>query len=99
MASRDPAEPRVPEDPLDDELIGLDRSDPETQAFAKHLDRMYRDRPSYTVEGYLDGVSDFADSANRAGGGRRLGAVVLVLMLLAVTGYLIMDVLGFVLSS
>jgi hypothetical protein len=99
MPSRDPAEPPVPGDPLDDELIGLDRDDPETQAFAQHLDRMHRDRPCYTVEGYLAGVSDFADSANRAGGGRRLSAVVLVLMLLAVTAYLIMDVLGFVLTS
>lgn len=99
MFSRDPFEPGRPGDPLDDELIGLDRDDPETQAFAAHLDRMHRDRPSFTVEGYLDGVSDFADSANRAQGGRRLGAVVLVLLLLAVTGYLIMDALGFVLNT
>jgi hypothetical protein len=99
MPSRDPAEPVRGGDPLDDELIGLDPDDPETQAFAAHLGRMHRDRPSFTVEGYLDGVSDFADSANRAQGGRRLGAVVLVVLLLIVAGYLIVDALGFVLST
>lgn len=99
MSSRDPADPTRRGDPLDDELIGLDRDDPETQAFAAHLDRMHRDRPSFTVEGYLHGVADFADSANRAQGGRRLGAVVLVTLLLAVAVYLILDALGFVLST
>ncbi|MFC6094437.1 hypothetical protein Q5530_31015 [Saccharothrix sp. BKS2] len=78
--------PRDPsEDRLDDELIGLDPDDPETRAFADHLGRMQRVQPNFTVEGSLAGVSDFADSANRAGGLRRLIAVVVVgLMLLGV---------------
>lgn len=99
MSSRDPAGPGRHDDRVDDELLGLDRDDPETQAFADHLDRMHRDRPSFTVEGYLDGVSDFADSANRARGARWLGAVLLALLLLAVAVYLIMDVAGFVVST
>jgi len=103
MPSRDPVEPGRPGDPADDvvadELIGLDPDDPETLAFAEHLGRMHNDRPSFTVEGYLDGVADFAESANRAQGGRRLGAVVLALLLLGVAAYLIMDALGFVVST
>ena len=102
MPSRDPVEPGRPDDPVDpieDELIGLDPDDPETRAFAEHLGRMRNDRPSFTVEGYLDGVSEFADSANRAQGGRRLGAVVLVLLLLTVVVYLVMDAMGFVVST
>jgi hypothetical protein len=67
---------------LDDELIGLDRSDPEVQAFSEHLARAYRLRPSFTVEGYLSGISDFADCANRTQGLRRISAVVVVLLLL-----------------
>ncbi|GGP73208.1 hypothetical protein [Saccharothrix coeruleofusca] len=67
---------------LDDELIGLDPDDPETRAFAEHLERMRRERPAFTVEGYLEGVSEFADSANRAGGLRRQGAVLVVLLIL-----------------
>jgi len=104
MPTRDPVEPGRPggdptDDQIADELIGLDPDDPETRAFAEHLGRMHRSRPSFTVEGYLDGVSDFADSANRAQGGRRLGAVVLVVLLLLVAVYLIMDAVGFVLTS
>src|SRR5688500_4304198 len=68
--------------PLDDELIGLDPDDPETRAFAEHLERMRREQPAFTVEGYLAGVENFADSANRAGGLRRLSAVVVVLLIL-----------------
>ena len=49
---------------FDDELLGLDPDDPEAQAFAAHLDRMRHERPAFTVEGYLDGVREFADSAN-----------------------------------
>ena len=58
----------------DDELLGLDPDDPEAQAFAAHLDRMQRQRPAFTVEGYIDGVREFAESANRAQGGRRWAA-------------------------
>lgn len=67
---------------LDDELIGLDRDDPEVQAFSEHLDRAHVLRPSFTVEGYLSGVSDFADSANRTQGLRRVTAVLVVLLIL-----------------
>ncbi len=65
-----------------EELIGLDPQDPETKAFAEHLDRMKRQRPGYTVEGYLEGVQDFADSANRTTGHQRLVAVIVVGMIL-----------------
>ncbi len=76
-----------PEDPnqsprLDDELIGLDPDDPETRAFAAHLERQHRVHPSYTVEGYLSDMSDFADSANRLGGHRKLMAGLLVILIM-----------------
>ena len=76
-----------PEDPdqsrrLEDEMIGLDPEDPETQAFAEHLRRQRRVHPSYTVEGYLSDVSEFADSANRLGGHRKLMAGILVFFIL-----------------
>jgi hypothetical protein len=84
---------------FDDELLGLDPHDPEARAFAEHLDRMQRQRPAFTVEGYLAGVSDFADSANRAEGERRWGAVIVVLLLLAVAAYLVWDVFRFVVTT
>jgi hypothetical protein len=74
--------PRGPEGRFADDLIGLDPGDPEVRAFAEHLDRMERQRPGYTVESYLAGVEDFADSANRASGHRRMVAVVLVSLML-----------------
>jgi hypothetical protein len=100
MSRGEPGEPSWrPDQPPDDELIGLDPDDPEAQAFAEHLARMRQSRPGFTVEGYLDGVTDFADSANRAQGGRRLVAVVLVGLLLAVAGFLIWDALHFVVTT
>ncbi len=84
---------------FDDELLGLDPDDPEAQAFAAHLDRMQRQRPTFTVEGYLDGVREFAESANRAQGGRRWAAVLLVVLLLAVAAYLVGDTLLLVLGT
>jgi hypothetical protein len=81
---------------FDDALLGLDPDDPEAQAFAAHLDRMQRHLPGFTVEGYLDGVRDFADSANRAEGTRRWGAVLVVLALLAVSAYAVWNALVFV---
>jgi hypothetical protein len=69
-------------DPIGDELIGLDPDDPETRAFAEHLRRMHTPTNSFTVEGYLRGVGEFANSANRANGHRRLMAVILVGLLL-----------------
>lgn len=84
---------------FDDELLGLDPDDPEAQAFAAHLDRMQRQTPAFTVEGYLEGVRDFAESANRAEGGRRWAAVAVVVLLLAVAAYVISDALLFVLAT
>ena len=81
---------------FDDELVGLDPDDPEAQAFAAHLDRMQCDRPAYTVEGYLDGVRDFAESANRAEGGRRWAAVLVVVLLLLGVAYVVWEALVFV---
>jgi Flp pilus assembly protein TadB len=83
---------------FDDDLIGLDPDDPEARAFAQHLERMQRDRPAYTVEGYIDGVRDFADSANRAQGARYWAAVAVVALLLVgvvwVVGRALLIVLG-----
>jgi hypothetical protein len=96
-----PPQPGRP-DPTDwhsDDLVGLDPDDPEAREFAAHLQRMHRDRPSFTVEGYLDGVTDFADSANRAEGGRRLVAVVLVALLLVVAGFVIWEAAHFVVTT
>lgn len=76
---------------FDDELLGLDPDDPEAQAFAAHLDRMQRHQPAYTVEGSLAGVRDFAESANRAEGGRRLLAVLVVTLLLLGVLYVLGD--------
>jgi hypothetical protein len=84
---------------FDDELLGLDPHDPDARAFAEHLDRMQRQSPAFTIEGYLAGVSDFADSANRAEGERRWGAVIVVLLLLGVAAYLIWDVFHFVVTT
>lgn len=84
---------------LDDELVGLDRDDPEVQAFAEHLQRVHRPRPGYTVEGYLSGIADFADSSNRAVGLRRQAAVAVVLLLLLGVAVTVLDALGAVLST
>ena len=84
---------------FDDELLGLDPNDPDAQAFAAHLDRMRREHPNFTVEGYLDGVREFADSANRAQGGRRWAAVLVVLLLLAGAAYVVWETLLFVLAT
>jgi hypothetical protein len=81
---------------FDDELLGLDPDDPEAQAFAAHLDRMQRQRPAFTVEGYLEGVRDFAESANRAEGGRRWAAVLVVVLLLLGAAYVVWEALVFV---
>jgi hypothetical protein len=84
---------------FDDDLIGLDPDDPDAQAFAAHLDRMQQQRPTFTVEGYLDGVRAFAESCNRAEGGRWWAAVVLVGLLLVVAGYAVYDAVAFVLGT
>jgi hypothetical protein len=93
------ADPPPDRSRFDDELLGLDPDDPEAQAFAAHLDRMQRQRPTFTVEGYLDGVREFADSANRAEGGRRWAAVLLVGLLLVGVGYAVYGTLLFVAAT
>ena len=93
----DPTPERSPR--FDDDLVGLDPDDPEAQAFAAHLDRMQRQGPTFTIAGYLDGVRTFADSANRAEGGRRWAAVALVGLLLAVAAYVVYDALLFVVGT
>ncbi|GAA0943608.1 hypothetical protein GCM10009559_40600 [Pseudonocardia zijingensis] len=60
---------------------------------------MQRHRPAFTVEGYLDGVRDFADSANRAQGGRRLAAVFVVVLLLLGVAWVVWEALVFVLTT
>lgn len=84
---------------LDDELIGLDRDDPEVQAFADHLARTHRQRPAFTVEGYLCGVTDFAEAVTRAEGPRRLAATVVVLLLLLGVAFAIWEALVFVFTT
>ena len=88
-----------PHDPFDDELIGLDPDDPETRAFAEHLSRMRDPGNRYTVEGYLNGVGEFANSANRANGHRRLMAVIVVTLLLGGVLFAAWETLGTVLST
>jgi len=82
MADRTPDDDRSRPSRFDDDLLGLDPDDPEAKAFAEHLDRQERVRPSYTVEGYLADMSDFADSANRLGGHRKLMAAIVVVLIL-----------------
>ncbi len=83
---------------LDDDLIGLDRSDPEVQAFFEHLDRAHRLRSGYTVEGYLAGVSDFAESANRMQGPRRAAAVLVVGLILLGVAYTLWEAAAFIVT-
>jgi hypothetical protein len=94
--------PYPDEDPphrFHEDLVGLDPSDPEAREFAAHLDRIERDRPGYTVEGYLGGISDFADSANRLGGHRRLTALIVITLVLGGVAVAVWDALVFVLST
>ena len=83
---------------LDDDLIGLDRDDPEVQAFFEHLDRAHRLRPGYTVEGYLAGVSDFAESANRMQGSRRAAAVLVVGLILLGVAFTLWEAATFIVT-
>ncbi len=99
MSRRDLGEPERRARLFDDELLGLDPHDPEAQAFAEHLDRMQRQTPAFTVEGYLDGVRNFADSANRAEGGRRWAAVLVVALLLVGVVWVAYDALVFVVAT
>ncbi len=100
----DPARPRgrFADDPVHprgrfaDDLIGLDPADPDVQAFAAHLDRMERTAPAFTVEGSLAGVRDFAESANRASGGRRAMAMAVAGLILLGVVLVVWDALVFV---
>lgn len=65
-----------------EDLVGLDPADPEAQEFARHLDRIERCGPAFTVEASIDGVADFADSSHRAGGLRWWTAVAVVCLIL-----------------
>lgn len=87
-----------PQGRFGEDLIGLDPSDPEVQAFAAHLDRMERTQPAFTVEGSLAGVQDFAESANRAAGSRRVFAMTVVGLILLGVLVVLWDALVFVVS-
>lgn len=95
-----PVEPRDGKpDPLADELLGLDPHHPETRAFAEHLERMRSVPANHTVEGYLRGIGDFVDSANRTGGPRRWFAVTVVLLLLTGVAWSVYRALGVMWTS
>ncbi|WP_085913058.1 MULTISPECIES: hypothetical protein [Pseudonocardia] len=83
---------------FDDDLVDLDPADPEARAFAEHLDRMQR-VPSCSVEGYIRGVGDFADSANRLRGPHRTAAVVVTTLLLTFAAWVIANAVVFVVST
>ncbi|ALG14796.1 hypothetical protein [Kibdelosporangium phytohabitans] len=89
----EPASQRYRED-----LEGLDPHDPEVREFAAHLDRIEKSRSGYTVEGYLGGISDFADSANRLGGYYRMLALLVIGLILIGVGVAAWDALVFILS-
>jgi hypothetical protein len=91
-------EPRLPPGRFADDLIGLDPADPEAKAFAEHLDRVQRVRPGYTVEGYLGGVGDFAEGANRLGGHYRVTAGIVVTLILLGVIVAVWDSFLFILS-
>ncbi len=91
-------DPHPPPGRFGADLVGLDPDDPEAQAFAAHLDRMERSRSGFTVEGYLADIGDFASSANRAAGLRRLVAVVVVGLLLLGVAYTLWNALAATLS-
>lgn len=83
-----------PDRELPEDMLGLDPSDPETREFADHLDRMRTSHPNYTVEGYLANVGEFANSANRANGHRRLTAWIVVALILLGVLYAAYEALG-----
>ncbi len=84
---------------FDDELVGLDPEDPEAKKFAEHLGRIQRVQPGYTVEGYISGVGDFADSANRLGGHRKLMAVILVVLIMLGVTVAVWDAVVFAVTT
>jgi len=95
--SRRPADPLA--DRFDDDLVGLDPEDPEARAFAEHLERQQRVSPSFTVEGYLSDMGEFAASANRLGGHRKLMASILALLILLGVTIAVWDALVYAIST
>ncbi|HEY0637548.1 MAG TPA: hypothetical protein VGD67_07860 [Pseudonocardiaceae bacterium] len=95
---RSEEDPPGPSGRFADDLIGLDPDDPDAQAFAAHLDRMERAAPAFTVEGSLAGVRDFAESANRAHGSRRVFAMAVVGLLLLGVVVVVWDAIVFMLG-
>jgi hypothetical protein len=86
------------QDRFHEDLVGLDPGDPDARAFAAHLDRVEQVRPGYTVEGYLGGVRDFAEGANRLGGHHRLTAGILAVLILLGVLVAAWDALGYILG-
>ncbi|PRW65078.1 hypothetical protein [Actinopolyspora mortivallis] len=99
MPRAEHGEPDEPAGRFADDLIGLDPHDPETKEFAAHLDRMERCDSRATVEGMLHGVGEFAHSANRLRGQRRLLAVLVVALILFGVGFTVWNVLVYVFAS
>jgi hypothetical protein len=91
--------PQGDESRFADDFLGLDPNDPEVKAFAAHRDRIEHPNAKATIEGMLQGVDDFAQSANRTGGHRRVVAVAVVLLILLGVGFTLWNVLGFVLGT
>ena len=60
---------------------------------------MERPHSKATVEGMIEGMEDFAASANRAGGERWLAAVVVAALILVGVGFTLWNALGFVLET
>jgi hypothetical protein len=56
-------------------------------------------RSGFTVEGYLSGVSDFAESVNRTEGPRRLAAVLVVVLILLGVAVTLWQAATFVLTA
>lgn len=79
---REDNEPQGPPGRFADDLVGLDPDDPEAQEFAAHLNKMERPNSRATVEGMLEGVDDFAQSANRTSGHRRAVVILVVALIL-----------------
>jgi hypothetical protein len=96
----DPSDPRSNRKPdrFAEELLGLDPGDEEVQAFAAHLDRIEHPNSRATVEGMLEGVENFADSANRARGHRRVLVVLVVVLMLGGVALTVWNALVAVLS-
>lgn len=82
-----------------DDLIGLDPFDPEARAFAEHLDKMERPNSKATIEGMLEGVEEFAGSANRTEGHRRVVVVLVVLLILIGVAVAVWNSLGFMVNT